>query len=219
MPKGIYPRTKEHNENVSKALKGIPKTIEHKKNMSLNHADFNNKKNPFFGKSHSQIQKQKWSLVRTGRKLSKEWKQNIKNGLIKLGKHPSYKDGRSLKSYYCKDCGEKIGWQTVFEGQGRCPSCAAIIRFKNPENHPMFDIHKFGALNPNWQDGKSFEEYGVEFNNELKSKVKKRDNYTCQECGGKENLHIHHKNRNKKDNNIDNLICLCNKCHGKKHKK
>lgn len=35
--------------------------------------------NPFYGKTHSYEQRKKWSAERSGRKLSKEWKEKISN--------------------------------------------------------------------------------------------------------------------------------------------
>ena len=69
-----------------------------------------------------------------------------------------------------------------------------------------------------WAGGKSFEPYTIEFNNKLKEKIRRRDSYTCQECGFTQDklgykLSIHHIDYNKKNNNIDNLICLCKSCH------
>lgn len=80
----------------------------------------------------------------------------------------------------------------------------------------------------NWQGGKSKEEYGFEFNNFLKEKIRERDEYKCKICGIKQrdlidsnnkkySLIIHHINFNKKDNNINNLISLCRRCHIRLH--
>ncbi len=44
-----------------------------------------------------------------------------------------------------------------------------------------------------------------------------RDNYTCQECGGKELLEVHHKNGTSQ-NDPDNLVTLCQKCYNLVHK-
>lgn len=35
----------------------------------------------------------------------------------------------------------------------------------------------------------------------------------CEQCGSTKNLDIHHKDGNWKNNNLDNLICLCRSCH------
>ena len=50
----------------------------------------------------------------------------------------------------------------------------------------------------------------------------KRDNYTCQVCGSQKDVEIHHidgtgsnRKRDKMNNNVDNLITLCHRCHMK----
>lgn len=75
-----------------------------------------------------------------------------------------------------------------------------------------------GENNPQWRGGISFEPYGLEFNNDLKEKIRERDNWTCQECGIHqdnldEHLCIHHIDYDKKNNSEDNLISLCRSCH------
>lgn len=67
------------------------------------------------------------------------------------------------------------------------------------------------------------QEYKEEFNNILKYKVRKRDNFRCQQCfrhedelyfkGKKRKLSIHHVDYNKSNNDINNLISLCLCCH------
>ncbi len=67
-----------------------------------------------------------------------------------------------------------------------------------------------------WKGGIAYEPYAPGFTNEIKKIIKEIDNYTCQEC--KKNsvmLNIHHIDYNKKNHSIENLISLCNKCHGK----
>ncbi len=75
---------------------------------------------------------------------------------------------------------------------------------------------------------RSFGEYGIEFNSELKEKIRKRDNYKCQKCktyqkelyfsdGRKYKLIVHHIDRNKKNNNMCNLVSVCARCHRKLH--
>ena len=77
---------------------------------------------------------------------------------------------------------------------------------------------KTGELSPNWQNGISFEKYGIEFNKELKQQILERDNYTCQcpDCEYKTDaLDLHHIDYNKKNNNPENIITLCDNCHAK----
>jgi len=76
----------------------------------------------------------------------------------------------------------------------------------------------FGEKNPAWLGGKSFEPYGLDFNDKLKREIRKRDIEICQECGKNQNnfkrkLDIHHIDYNKKNNLPINLISLCYKCH------
>lgn len=72
--------------------------------------------------------------------------------------------------------------------------------------------------NPNWQGGISFEPYGIEFNEDLKEVIRNRDRRKCQMCKkteleNQEKLSIHHIDYNKQNNNPNNLITLCRKCH------
>jgi len=75
-----------------------------------------------------------------------------------------------------------------------------------------------GENSPNWRGGLSFEPYGREFNMKVKEYVRRRDNYTCQECGVAEDamgrrLSVHHCDYEKNNNNADyNLITLCVSC-------
>jgi len=39
----------------------------------------------------------------------------------------------------------------------------------------------------------------------------------CSSCGTTENVEIHHKDGNRKNNAIENLVLLCHRCHMQKH--
>ena len=75
-----------------------------------------------------------------------------------------------------------------------------------------------GVNNPSWQGGVNREGYPFSFNEELKKKIRKRDNCICQFCdktqleNGKK-LDVHHIDYNKKNCSKDNLISLCTSCH------
>lgn len=74
---------------------------------------------------------------------------------------------------------------------------------------------------PNWQGGRSFEEYPAEFGR-IRPSILVRDNNECQECfmpmtihkeWWKQELHVHHKDANKLNNDEGNLVTLCIECH------
>ena len=71
-----------------------------------------------------------------------------------------------------------------------------------------------------WNGGSSYEPYGRQWSKALKTRIKQRDNHTCQECGVPEPecihaLHQHHINYDKQDCSESNLISLCSSCHSK----
>lgn len=78
------------------------------------------------------------------------------------------------------------------------------------ENSP----DRFGKDNPNWKNGTSLEIYPTEFNKELKYKIFKRDNFTCQKCDVYpcNDLNCHHIDYNKQNCIPENLITLCFRC-------
>lgn len=72
----------------------------------------------------------------------------------------------------------------------------------------------------NWKGGISSEPYGLEFNKVLHEFVRNRDGYTCQICPktqeeNGEELSVHHKDYDKRNNHPSNLISLCRVCHTK----
>lgn len=128
------------------------------------------------------------------------------------GEYPKCECGKVLSSYEatrCKICSNKarIGQPRLVDMSG--------------DKNPMFGVHRFGAKNPNWIDGRSFLPYPPDFNDELKEQIRKRDNYICQNCGMTEEehiivfgqvLHIHHIDYNKENCAKENLVTVCGSC-------
>lgn len=85
----------------------------------------------------------------------------------------------------------------------------------------QFDMHaiKKGKFKlPNWQ----YQQGELYQQENLKMYIRKRDNYTCQECGTQEGiLECHHiiPRSKRGPDKPDNLILLCSSCHAKTHKK
>jgi len=66
---------------------------------------------------------------------------------------------------------------------------------------------------------KSYEEYLKSYLWENKRKwILEVFNYTCQKCGSKENLNVHHLNYDSVGNeNTQDVTVLCKKCHKEEH--
>lgn len=122
--------------------------------------------------------------------------------------------------------GEYVPWMCTSERK-KVISNIARDRASGPDNPMLFEHNQKkasermrGDKNPGWQGGisKIYQEYPVEFSSKLKRKVRKRDGYFCQECNeyrkGKK-LNIHHIDYNKHNNEMCNLISLCDVCHTK----
>lgn len=172
-------------------------------------------------------------------------KYNIKLRPTNLG--PKRRIGRPRKViayrniiFCCQDCGTKISYSSALHGQGRCNSCTR----KRPS--PSIEVRKIisnklkgrltskktrlkiskklkGKNHPSYIDGRSHFNYPYKFSNELRQKIRERDNFTCQCCGLEEknhsnknvNLSVHHIDYNKKSCMENNLISLCISCHMK----
>jgi len=80
---------------------------------------------------------------------------------------------------------------------------------------------RVGEKGRNYINGSSFIDYPIEFNTELKDKIKQRDGHYCVLCGINEKEHklkynkkltIHHIDYNKQNCKENNLITLCEQC-------
>jgi len=155
-------RTDETRIKQSKASKGKKKSEEHIKNMSK---------------------------AQKGKKISEETRQKrIIKGASKGKKNPMYGKNHTEISR------QRISKTRIDKGIAK------------------------GENNSQWQGGKSFEPYGIEFDKEFKQQIFERDNYTCQcsDCEHKSNLlDAHHIDYDKKNNIIENIITLCRSCHSK----
>lgn len=195
-------------------------------------------KNPMWGKPRSQEDKKKISEALKGRIISKEWRQKISEGM--KGREISQETRKKLSKSAKKIV--KMLWQNpeyrkhmseVHKGnpsgmKGKSHSEIAkkkmreahIGKKNSKETREKISRANSGKNHYNWQGGLSFEPYGIEFNDQLKYEIRKRDNYTCQfpNCEIKENgkAHdCHHINYIKKDNRPKNFTTLCVSCHMK----
>jgi hypothetical protein len=145
---------------------------------------------------------------RKGKKLNRRTYKGKNN--------PNYKHGNLLNTYFC-DCGNLVSLYNGVYGSKTCMSCRTI----NTWNDGKFEKRNFnGDKNPNYKHGLAKLPYPVIFNDKLKLKIRKRDNFTCQCCGLKEkdsfrNLDVHHIDYNKFNCKENNLITTCQLCNTK----
>jgi len=158
-----------------------------------------------------------------------EWVKN-KISLSKKGKHGSVKTEFKKGSFIphksgcnCWRCNRKI-YDNVNLGRKHTNETkkkwSELKKGKIPKNILMGYGFGKGIKNPNWNNGSSFEPYGLEFNEDLKEVIRNRDRRKCQICGkteleNRKKLPIHHIDYNKKNNDPKNLISVCKSCHGK----
>lgn len=239
MPTGVYERTEKARALLSRARMGKSSGmkgkvshrrgvtyeeeygIERAKELKKRHSEsISGEKHPMYGKSLSEVTKERISKKMLGRQISKMTR--IKMSAIAKGKPKTdlHKQNISIGvQKICNDLSEEEGKRRVRKmneatrgvpkphvSTCQCPFCEA----KRGE--------RFGKAHPNWQNGVSFEPYGFEFNGKLKLKIRQRDNFSCQLCPAKENgKHFvpHHINYDKTDNEERNFILLCGSCNSK----
>lgn len=135
--------------------------------------------------------------VNPGKLKSEETKKKIGNSQRGVPKSDEFKEKCRIRM---------TGRPSFMKGRKQTEYQKSVMRSKSGENHY------------NWQGGKSFEQYPIDWRRTLRIAVRERDNYMCQLCGrlqGDEALSVHHIDYDKKNCNTDNLISLCRTCHTK----
>ena len=153
------------------------------------------------------------SKANLGKKRTEKQRQNI--GKASKGRNKG-------KQIHTEESKQKIrlankGRKASEETKQKIKENHADFNGKNNPNYGNGDKIR-GESNPNWQGGITFEDYGIDFNTDLKQQILERDNFVCQNpfCLGECNkLQIHHIDYNKKNNNSENLTALCISCHMK----
>ena len=147
-----------------------------------------------------------------GKKHTKKSKLKMKLSRLKyLEKHPNAQKGKNNSMYGKKNLSASKRMKT------NNPA-------KNLELRKKWSLSRRLENNPNWKGGLSRTYYTLEFNKELKLKIRQRDNFICQKCGITEEEHsilynrmlsIHHIDYNKQNCKETNLITLCTKCNSR----
>jgi len=105
----------------------------------------------------------------------------------------------------CEQCKKKFSVTPYFKDRKYC--CQGC-----------FGLAHSGENSPSWKGGKSFEPYTVNWTKTLRRSIRERDKYICQLCHkeqGDRALAVHHIDYDKANNDPNNLISLCESCHGK----
>lgn len=123
-----------------------------------------------------------------------------------------------MKKVYCEDCGELLNRWACYKKNIRCRSCKNKFLFtgKNltEKTKQRMRMVRLGKKCYAWKGGcrtyYSKMAKAIYFEHNI--------NVICEHCGLTKKIHIHHKDENWKNNNIQNLQALCIKCHNKHHK-
>jgi len=137
-----------------------------------------------------------------------------------------------LRSWVKKGCGKYCSRRCKFESQQKqsleriCQECGQgfmvypyvskdPIRGKFCSNKCKYDWmgkNLSGENSPTWRGGISFEPYGLEWTDELREKIRRRDDYQCAICRLPGKI-VHHIDYQKENNIATNLVVLCGNCH------
>jgi hypothetical protein len=172
---------------------------------------------------------------------TKRYKDPKEHEKISGKNNPNYKDGRTLKKYYCDKCGKQI---TIQSKSGMCCFCCLkgkkrktftqATRLKISKSltgrkaskltrEKMSESHK-GKNHWNYKDGLSKLPYSYKFTSILRELIKERDSFKCQHCNITQEEHlekynrdieVHHIDYNKFNCDENNLITVCKKCNVK----
>ena len=175
--------------------------------------------------NHTEETKLKLSIAHTGKKLSEEHRKKISDSMYGKTGINSRNYGNKHTSEAKKKMSDKLKGMTAWnkgvpmseETKKKLGKAKSGMKFSK-EHRLKLSLARKGVKNPQWQGGKSFEPYGLKFNEKLKELIRERDDYRCRLCSKKENgkkHSVHHIDYNKQNNDPVNLITLCQPCHQK----
>jgi len=144
----------------------------------------------------------------TGKKMLKETKQKMS-----LAQEDFYKNNPNTKRGFQKGHKVRLGMKHNKKTKKRI-SLKNIGKVLSVETRKRMSAFKQGIPINKWKEFISFEPYATSWTETLRRAIRERDDYTCQLCS-KYGIVVHHIDYNKKNNNPNNLITLCKKCHNK----
>ena len=168
------------------------------------------------GRKHSEEAKAKMSAAQTGKVLSEEHKAKI--SIASLGRKHSEETKRKIS--IGNSGGNNYNFGKNHSGKNS-PNFGKIGKYHHSEEaKAKISASHSGEKCHLWQGGITNEPYGPGNDEQVKEKIRIRDNFTCQKCGelwieGKEKFIAHHIDYDKKHHVPWNRITLCRSCHSK----
>jgi hypothetical protein len=125
----------------------------------------------------------------------------------------------------CKQCGSifSVYASQIKRGGGKFCSIGCGTKYRNLTDNPAWRDDVKRKISENhapvpWLFDYRFNNYkGLDVKSYRKKALRKYGE-KCNRCDCVDNLHVHHKDRNRKNNDIENLEVLCADCHQEEHK-
>jgi len=143
-----------------------------------------------------------------GKKRDKETKEKMEKTMFKKGHVPWNKGIKGLTPWNKGVSTSEVTKKKISKSVTEAMLQSEVLQKISGEN------------SPHWRGGSSFEPYPIIFNGRLKEDIRRRDNYTCQLCGVRQDqltgrflkLNIHHIDYNKNNCDSNNLVSVCHRC-------
>jgi 5-methylcytosine-specific restriction endonuclease McrA len=127
----------------------------------------------------------------------------------------SNKPPELLESKICEECGKE--YKPASNRQKWCTFCGEKIK-KEKKKEYMKKYHKEHYKKKGYnQKGENNNSYKTGIGIFRRKKLESVEEEICERCGSDENLLVHHKDRDRTNNDLDNLELLCKSCHQKEH--
>jgi 5-methylcytosine-specific restriction endonuclease McrA len=143
-------------------------------------------------------------------------KKGMKSGKIKNMTNQRF--GKLLVVSFSHTESARAFWNCVCDCGKECVKCGFILRQKKANSCGcLYSERQLGEKNNNWMGGITDRKYPLDFYR-VRNEVRDKYNHTCQECGvieSRKKFSCHHIDYDKANNDISNLILLCQSCHVK----
>lgn len=127
------------------------------------------------------------------------------------------------KRYCSIECRGKARRKEGTRVERRCAQCGKVfmvLRWRDDVfcSKSCSTSNRRGEKTSQWKGGISFEPYSPEFSQELKKRIRARDNNSCAICHAPARA-VHHIDYDKNNTSPENLITLCTSCHSRTNSK